>query len=192
MIGEFYWGRAPSAKCSRNARSTWEIRLPCRRPLCRIVRIVAKAQTIPDNLGSRENDINLMTKQSWLARRDGALYPRSSAPRTSGPLLQNFPLFSAQVGVPTMIPAKGCHCPMCRTERQLNASLEHSESKNARSRNCVTYVHPSASSRQSLNSSATFTLRTETRNAIAAMTNFSPRSCGRSPEISQTQYCKLF
>jgi len=30
-----------------------------------------------------------------------------------------------------MIPAKGCHCPMCRTERQLNASLEHSESENA-------------------------------------------------------------
>src|SRR3989442_12828352 len=55
-VGESYWGRAPSAKCSRNAQSTWEIRLPCRRPLCRIVRIVAKAQTIPDNLGSREND----------------------------------------------------------------------------------------------------------------------------------------
>src|SRR2546422_4488294 len=34
-------------------------------------------------------------------------------------------------GVPTMIPAKGCLCPMCRTERQLIASLEHSDNKNA-------------------------------------------------------------
>ena len=30
-----------------------------------------------------------------------------------------------------MIPAKGCLCPMCRTERQLIASLEHSDNKNA-------------------------------------------------------------
>ena len=30
--------------------------MPCHRPLCRIVPIIAKAQTIPDNLGSREND----------------------------------------------------------------------------------------------------------------------------------------
>ena len=88
MIGEFYWGRAPSAKCSRNARSTWEIPLPCRRPLCRIVPIIAKAQTIPDNLGSRENDINLMTKQSWLARRDGALYPQLECAEHERPLLQ--------------------------------------------------------------------------------------------------------
>src|SRR5712692_2846834 len=35
-----------------------------------------------------------------------------------------------------MIPAKGCHCPMCRTERQLIASLEHSESKNAFQKLC--------------------------------------------------------
>jgi len=74
--------------------------LPCRRPLCRIVPIIAKAQTIPDNLGSRENDINLMTKQSWLARRDGALYPQLECAEHERPLLQapNFPLFSAQVG----------------------------------------------------------------------------------------------
>ncbi len=47
-------------------------------------------------------------------------------PRTSGPLLQNFPLFSAPLRAPAMVRANGCCCPMCRTERQLIASLEHS------------------------------------------------------------------
>ena len=35
-----------------------------------------------------------------------------------------------------MIPAKGCHCPMCRTERQLIASLEHSNGKKSFQKLC--------------------------------------------------------
>ncbi len=45
-------------------------------------------------------------------------------------------LLYSKLGVPTMIRADGCRCPMCRTERQLIASLEHSNGKNAFQKLC--------------------------------------------------------